>query len=602
MIVTTGNIAEITGLLAQNRTKTADTETFGLLVQDLLFSVIITSGSQSYYFNFKDYPEEGIVGLNIKDPFILSCMITIFGNPDDTWEFHNIKFDLHKLENAGITVAGTLWCTKTHQRILKNNLMSYELGDLTRHQINKKSGAVDEFIAEKKLFTVIDIKGKQRKEKLLHFDKVPFRIIHPYGIGDTMAAGELAATQRLQYSEDRSLHRVRDNELKLVRPIYEMERTGIKIDPAFVLKAWEHEAQLIRESEESFMTLTGVEFKDTKKLGLVKILSAAGENIQYSQETGNPVLDKAALKLMKSPVAKIVQKMRFYEKRISSFYSTFIYYRDHDNIIRPNIDPAGTESGRFSMSRPNLQQLSKDKDHADNQQDYAIRKCFVPRAEKCFVQLDYSQVEYKIMLDYANEKQMLRMVGNGYDIHTATAELVGVTRDEAKTLNFRILYGSGPQGVADSLGISLSDGQKLIYKYFSALPMVEDLIARVRGAGKNKGSVFNWLGRRCSIADRSWNYILPNHLIQSSGADVMKVAIVRVWEFLKAQNAESKMVLTVHDSVVLEMPASEFCLLPAIKNILETAYEPRNNVVLSTTIEHSWVSLSAADLVKGMPA
>lgn len=597
MIATNENISQIIDRLLLETHLATDTETYGLAYGDQLFSFGVSTANEAFYFNFKDYPDEGIYGLE-PSAFIIAQIQRLFSAKHITWFLHNTKFDMHKYAHSGLYIEGTWWDCKVHARILQNNLLSYKLDALTKNQVNRKSPEVDEYVKKHGLKSKQTIAGKKKILTLLHFDKVPFSVMSNYALKDCLCTFELGMSQVKAYESRPALHRLRDNENALIKVIFKMERNGIKIDPEYVIKAWDKEKRVLHDARAAFRGLTGADLDDTTKLDLVKILSDAGENISYKEETGNPILDSAALEKMSSPVAELVNKVRYYEKRIASFYSTFLQLRDHYNSIHANIDQAGTETGRFSMSNPNLQQLSKDEDGTE---EYSVRGCFVPQEGTVFVQFDYSQQEYRILADYANEKGLLTKIAAGYDVHQATAELVGVTRSEAKTINFALLYGAGPAKIAASLKISVAEAKKLIEKYYAAMPMVENFIARVRGVGAQRGSIFNWLGRVCNIANRDWSYILPNHLIQGSGADVCKRALVEIDKLLESVTAQSKIVLTVHDSVVMQMISSEYFLLPRIKEIMETVYEARNGVVLKVDVEHSFNSLAKKDLIKGYP-
>jgi DNA polymerase I-like protein with 3'-5' exonuclease and polymerase domains len=116
------------------------------------------------------------------------------------------------------------------------------------------------------------------------------------------------------------------------------------------------------------------------------------------------------------------------------------------------------------------------------------------------------------------------------------------------------------------------------------------------------GFVFNWFGRVCNIAKREWAYVLPNHLIQGSGADICKVALVGIAKLLATRGAQSKIVLTVHDSIILEMVPEEFHLIPEITKIMETVYTSKHGIVLTTDLEYSYKSLAKRDLIKGAPS
>jgi DNA polymerase-1 len=601
MIVTAANVHEVESYLDAQPYASCDTETYGLNYSDRLFSIIVGSGDRAFYFNFKDYPDEQIY-TNSSDTELLTGALTRILAKPKTWFLHNAKFDLHKLRNFGLEVSGIIWDTKVNARILQNNLLDYSLENLCKGQKYEKSTAVDEYIDKHKLYTNRTVAGKAKKFKDMHYDRVPFSIIVPYGCGDALATYELGFSQ-LQSVERTPLHHglvAQENEL--LRVVFEMESHGIKIDPDFVMAAWKHEEEEINQLKREFYGMTGMNFDDAGKADFVRILQEAGEKIPVTDK-GNPSLKGDFLEEMSSPIAKIIQRIRFYEKRISSFYSTFMQYRDSNNIIHANFDQAGTETGRFSASAPNLQQLSKDDEEDEKDQEkYPVRGCFVPRPGTVFVQWDYKQQEYRLMADYANESGLIARVNEGYDIHKATAELVGVTRQQAKTVNFSILYGSGPAKLGRSLGISLAEAKKLIDKYFSALPRVEALIDSIRSKGRANGFITSTFGMKWNIASRDWNYILPNHLIKGTGAYVAKKAMVHIARMLIDRKAKSRLVAMIHDSVILEMYPEEFDLCNEVTRIMETVYESKNGVKLTTDIEWSAKSLAKHDLTKGYPS
>lgn len=599
MVVTAANIHEVEAYIEGYDVAAVDTETYGLAFTDKLFSVIIACGDRSFYFNFKDYHDELIFSL--LPSIFVDVFNRIFSNRK-TWVFHNAKFDLHKLRDFGVALPnGLIWDTKVNARILQNNLLDYSLENLCRGQLNKKSSAVDDYIREHKLYTNRHVPGKKGVVKDLHFDKVPFSIIVPYGLSDGKATLELGLRQMEEYKLRPEQHALRDQENELLKVVFEMESHGIKIDPDYVMQGWKKEEGLIREAEAQFKELTGLDYSTIKKAQLVKILQDAGEIIPKTEKGGDS-LKGDVLDGMVSPIAGLINRIRFYEKRISSFYSTFMQYRDSGNIIHANFDQAGTETLRFSSSTPNLQQLSKDDEEDPSQkEEFAIRKCFVPRPGTVFVQWDYKQQEYKLMADYANERSLIRRINDGYDVHKATGELVGVSRQNAKTVNFSILYGSGAPKLAKALGLSVVEARKLINRYYSALPNVEVLINKIRTQGRAQGFIKSTFGARWNISNRDWNYILPNHLIQGTGAFVCKKGMVHIARLLNSSQAKSAMVAMIHDSVIMEMYPEEFHLIPEITRILETVYESKNGVILNTDIEWSAKSLAKQDLTKGAP-
>lgn len=598
MLVQLSDIPKIVKELSGVRIKVCDTETYGLKYTDSAFSFSVGYGDRYWYFNFKDYPEVNVRGLDINS--CIEDLREIFSYKHDTWIFHNAKFDLHKLDRLGISVAGSIYCTKQKQRIIQNNLLDYSLRALSQDG-DKKSDEVEKYISDNNLITKLHIPGKQKELSIKHFDKVPLYLIKKYAIQDTIATLSLYNRQQQSFASDKSLDKVNEIDTDLTKHIFNMEKTGIKLDVDYVNTAWAYEENLINELKGSFLSKTDMVYDEATKKDFIRMLEQAGEKIEYSDKN-NPVLDKEALDKMSSPLADIIKRIRFHEKRISSFYSTFIYYKDENDIIHPHIDIGGTETGRFSMSSPNLQQLSKkDSVEKEDTAHYSVRGCFVPRDGKLFVNIDYSQQEYCLMADYAGEQYLINAINSGHDVHQATSELLGISRSNAKSVNFGVLYGCSVSVLADMLKVGVSRAAAIRDNYFYTLRKVERFIKIVKERGASRKFVFNWIGRKMHISDRNFAYILPNHLIQGSGADVMKVAICRVGNYIRNNKLNMKMVLTVHDSLVLETDISEVSHVRNIQDIMESVYISNNGIKLRTDVEYSFKSLAQKDMIKGLP-
>lgn len=239
-----------------------------------------------------------------------------------------------------------------------------------------------------------------------------------------------------------------------------------------------------------------------------------------------------------------------------------------------------------------MQNVPKEEDSTE---PYVVRGCFVPRPGHVFVSMDYSQMEYRMMAAYANEVSIIERVMKGEDFHQVTADLFGVTRKTAKTLNFAILYGAGEEKLAFMLGVAREEARRLKLKYFMALPRVEKLIDDVIRTGKSRGYVKNWLGRKMR-AEFFFAYALPNHLIQGGGADVVKTAMIRI----DKEFPDVKMVLQVHDQLVFDMTPDQYVHIPRIKEIMESVWT-MNGMKLEVDVSWSARSFAERDMTKGLP-
>lgn len=500
----------------------------------------------------------------------------------------NAKFDLRMLRHWGLEPRGEIHDTEVLGRLVRNDHLTYSLDAQTKRYGLFKNDEVSKYITQHKLYTINKPPYKDRKEKIEHYDQVPIDLMEPYARQDARATYDLYH-KLIQDLDPRSMP-VWNNEVKLTKVCFDMERAGIMVNRKYTEEALAFEEGLIREAKSQFLLATGQVY-DNKKTTLVDIFKKAGEEIPKTAK-GNDQLTDDVLESFTSPAARLVQKIRYHEKRISTYYSSFLDFCDEQDILRADMRQAGTTTGRFSYRDPNLQNIPKEEDSTD---PYVVRGCFKPRPGHVFVSMDYKQQEYRLMLAYAKHRTLIQRVMAGEDVHQATANMVGTTRKLAKTLNFAILYGAGVDKLAKMLGISREQAIALKKKYFDTLLEVDNFIQQVIGTGRSRGHVFNWLGRKLFISSREFAYALPNHLIQSGGADICKVAMVHCHDFLR--NYSSRMVLQIHDALVFEMPKEEApYLIPQLKKIMVDSYPGHNGMYMDVDVTYSFDSLAERDM------
>jgi hypothetical protein len=203
-----------------------------------------------------------------------------------------------------------------------------------------------------------------------------------------------------------------------------------------------------------------------------------------------------------------------------------------------------------------------------------------------------------MMLDYAGEKEVIKKVMEGEDVHQATADAMGVTRKEAKTINFGLLYGMGPGKLAAALGIDYDSAKSLRAKYFRSFPGVKSFIRETTKKGETLGFIRNWAGRLLNV-EHDFAYKLPNYLIQGGCADVIKHAMLELHPFLAT--TKSRILLQVHDELLFQIHKDDLHIVPQLKAIMESIYKPQNGMELTASVEHSWKSWSYWDKVEGEP-
>ena len=602
MLVTPENFAASVAELESASEIGLDTETTGLRWQDRPFSIIFATAREVFYFNFQNYP--GVGGI----PYSKTHELQGIFREGARFYISNAKFDMRMLRHLGLEMRGEFYCTNAQGRVWKNNLIGknpYGLEAFGKLLGDHKADAVAEYITKNRLYTMEEIPGKKKKYANKRFWEVPIEIMQPYAEQDAklhLRAGkfleaEIGKLQNTMVSAQPTA--ISANELKLTKVCHDMEWAGIAIDRPYIEKAIAFENGEIAKAKQDFQAHSGGRaFIDSNKF-LFETFTACDYTDLPKTAKGNPSFNDDTLEEIEGPLAESVRNIRHHEKRLGTYYSSFLYYQV-DGVIHADMKQGGTETGRFSYANPNLQNLPKEEGATHENNPSIVRASFTPRPGFVYIIIDYSQQEYRLMLDYAGEHLLIDQINQGADVHQAMAELVGITRQQAKTLNFAILYGAGVEKIARMLGVSIREATALRALYFRKLPKVKLFIEKVIEKGKARGFVVNWAGRRCAISNREWAYILPNHLIQGGGADVIKFAMPEVHAVLAP--TKSQMILQVHDELLFEMHADDLHLIPRIQGIMEGIYKPQNGMRLTTAIEHSYKSYGYPDKVKGLPS
>lgn len=581
MVVTSQNVADVIASLNRQTVIALDCESTGLEETDRAFAVIIATSTAEYYFDFRALQ-------------FVPILTPILSNEDLIVVFQNAKFDLRMLQSIGLPIDFKCVDITSMARLIRNDYLDggYSLAAQAKRELgkNKTDKELKEYIKKYDLVeTRSDYFGEQYK--CPRYDKVPMDVMQDYACNDARLTYDLYQ-HYLPRLDERSF-KVFRSECDLIKVCYQMERVGLKLNIKHIKKAYAHEVSLLNKAKSDYFKRTLCEFVNSAK--------SIQKHLEYElplTEEGNPSLTDEVLSQIilegthrDKETAAIVRSIRLYSKRITTYYESYLNLMDRKGIIHPTMWIAGTRTGRFSYSNPNCQNIPKEEGT-----DYSIRECFTPREGKVYVSIDYQAQEYRVLLDYAGEHEVIKEVMAGKDLHQATADAMGVSRKEAKTLGFMILYGGGDRALADALNVPLQKARMLKTKFFSALPKVGQFVDGVISTGRGRGYVINWVGRRL-FADREFCYALPNHLIQGGCADVIKLAMVRIAKELP----EVTMLLQVHDQLVFELEENELYKIKRIKEIMESVYHAKNGMKLTVDVSISERSLAEKDMKKYEP-
>lgn len=613
MLLVTRDIAQdVVNHLQKSGNYAVDTETFGLrwYDNDDWFSAIFADSKEEYYFNFLNAPDH--LGYLPPEKEILpdkQILFPVLKNPHSKWLMHNAKFDMGMLSRDGLAPTGTVHCTEAIARLVDSNHFKYSLqlcmermsADL-KTETPLKSDVVYEYVIKNKLYENYSVPGKSKVQKNMHYDKVPLSLLLPYGCTDARCTYDLGMYQvqklRTYVEKSKDIGRVYYLERDVTHTVFKMEQVGMPLDRSYAEAEFEKLKPILTRCESEYKAFTGMDFVDSGQ-NHEPYFKAQGIALDYSED-GNPIVDKHVLnKLLPDPVASLILDHRKAAKLSGTYFSSYLHYVAKDGRIHPTYKQTGARTSRFSMLDPNLQNVPKpDEDEEDSEDASVVRKCLKPPEGQVLFMPDFDQMEYRLMLDLAGENSVIDLIlEQGLDVHDATAEMMGVTRKQAKTINFMLLYGGGVAKLAAALNIPFDEAKRLKAVYFAKLPFVGKWIKNTISRAKYRKSAMSWYGRLYTI-DPKFAYKAPNYEIQGGCSDICKIAMVNIDALLTKTKAETKMALQVHDELHFFMPPNEFDLAPEITKIMETAY-PCRRLPLTVGAAYSWTNWS--EKIDGFP-
>lgn len=380
-------------------------------------------------------------------------------------------------------------------------------------------------------------------------------------------------------------------ELPLIQVLAEMEIEGFKVD-VNVLKQQGQELDLtIENDKKDIFALSGHEFNinSPKQLGTVlfeELKLKSGKKTKSGYSTGQEVLEGL---IDEHPIIPLIMEYRQNTKLKSTYIDGLINVIDNKTgRVHSCFNQTVTATGRLSSTEPNLQNIP-----IRTELGRLIRKAFIPSGEEhVLIDADYSQIELRVLAHYSQDKAMCDAFNNNADIHTITAAQVNgipehmVTpsmRSDAKAVNFGIVYGISDFGLAKDLGISVYEAKKYISSYFNNYPDIDKLLKRLVEEAKEKGYSETLMGRRRYLPEiNSPKYMVRkfgervamNMPIQGTAADIIKIAMINVNKELKKGGFKSKLILQVHDELLIDSPKEEAeAVTELLKNCMQEAFE-----------------------------
>ncbi|MEZ4539651.1 MAG: DNA polymerase I [Chloroflexota bacterium] len=479
---------------------------------------------------------------------------------------HNAKFDCMILERYGIAVSPVRFDTMIAEWLTDPATKHKGLKDLARHRLGAE------------MTEILDLIGRGKAQ--VTFAEVPIDVAAPYGAADADMTLRLVPLLQQELRE-KGLLELLDMEMKLLPVIADMERAGVRIDVDFFHHMSQDMSAALLKLEETIYEIAGEPFNinSTQQLSdiLFKKLNLPREGLKKIASGHYSTAFNVLEGLKASDTTGIIDAIIEY-RELGKLKGTYVdalpqMINPATGRIHTSFSQTGAITGRLASSNPNLQNIP-----IRSELGQRLRRGFITEPGWSFLSVDYSQVELRILAHITQDETLLRTFREDKDIHAATAAAIydipieNVTKNQrrfAKTINFGLIYGMGAFRLARETGLTLGEAEDYMIKYFGQFPGIDRYLEETRRKARTDGYVETLLGRRRYFpvfkstmsgsnrqATQRAEREAVNHPIQGTAADIIKLAMIRLHDELKARY-RARLLLQVHDELLLEAPLEE---------------------------------------------
>ena len=532
----------ITSEILSLDTETTSTDPINAELVGMSFSI---QENEAYYVPIPANQDEALK--------IVNEFKEVFENKQSLKVGQNIKYDMLVLSNYGIELQGPMFDTMIAHYVLQPELR-HNMDYLAEIYLNYQTIHIEELIGSK---------GKNQG----NMRDLPPEAIYKYACEDADVTLKLYHILKKELEEHQVSSLFYDIEMPLVPVLAYMERNGVRINSETLKESSLHFTSRMQEIEKEVHQLAGMDFNiaSPKQVGEVlfdklKIVTKAKKTKTGQYVTSEEVLE--SLRGKHEIVGKILEH-RGLKKLLGTYIDALpLLVNPKTGKIHTSFNQTVTATGRLSSSNPNLQNIP-----IRNEDGKEIRKAFIPEDGCEFFSADYSQIELRIMAHLSGDKNMIEAFREGNDIHAATAakiykiaieEVTREQRSKAKTANFGIIYGISVFGLAERMNVPRSEAKELIDGYFETYPHIKEYMDKSIAVARENGYIETIFGRKRFLPDiNSHNAVVRGYAernainapIQGSAADIIKVAMVKIYQRFMQENIRSKMILQVHDEL-----------------------------------------------------
>ncbi|RLC63642.1 MAG: DNA polymerase I [Chloroflexota bacterium] len=528
---------------------------------------------------------------------VLEALAPLLGDPARPKYGHNLKYDLTVLQRAEAEIEGLAFDTMIAEWLINPASKNLGLKNLAWTRLKQQMTPIADLIG----------KGKEQ----ITMRQVPVAQVAPYACADVDMTHRLVAVLEAELKEKHLWPLFTEVEMPLVPVLAAMEMAGVRLDVALLEQMSRELAARLGELEARIQEMVGYAFNvnSTQQLSdaLFRTLRLPTQGLRRTKSghfsTAAGVLERLR---GKHPVIDLILEQRELAKLKSTYVDALPrLVNPRTGRLHTSYNQTGTVTGRLSSSNPNLQNIP-----IRTELGREVRRAFIADPGWKLVSADYSQVELRIMAHISGDEGLLGAFARGEDIHASTAAAIlgvpldGVTpemRRLAKTVNFGLSYGQTAYGLAQTTGLTQAEAEDFIKTYFERFPKVREYIDRTKALATRQGYVETLLGRRRYFPElrpgsrathnvrQAAERMAINAPIQGTAADIIKIAMIRLHRALRERGLRARMILQVHDELVVEAPEEEVATVaPLMREIMESAFELKAPLKADLKVGRNW--------------
>lgn len=533
-----------------------DTETTGISpFSDSLVGISLSfKENEAFFIYLPSERPKALEWINILKPY--------FENPNIKKIGHNIKFDILFLSSYGVEVKGEIFDTMIAHYLIQPEL-KHNMDYLAEIYLNYKTITYEELCGPK---------GKSQ----MSIRQVDHNKLSDYACEDADITLKLKNHIEPLIKENELEFLFYEVEMPLVYVLCGMEKSGVRIDVEALHKLSVDFTKKLAEIEDSVFKLVDCNFNLSSPKQVGEIIFEKLQIVENAKKTktGQYSTSEEVLESLrgKHEVIDLILEYRGIKKLLSTYVDSLpTLINSKSGKIHTSFNQTITATGRLSSSNPNLQNIPIRDDYGKE-----IRKAFIADKDCYLLAADYSQIELRLLAHFSNDAQMVSDFNSGIDIHSSTAskifkvDLSEVTSDmrrKAKTANFGIIYGISAFGLAERLNISRKESKELIDQYYENYPTIKSYMDRTIEDAQKNGYVKTLYNRKRYLPDINSknatvrNFAIRNAInapIQGTAADIIKIAMVKIFNILEEKKFKTKMILQIHDELIFNIPEEEY--------------------------------------------